>query len=467
MRVHPTVRRAVIAAGRAARAARNGFPITLKGALILGGSALAAWRYGVVHIDLLLLVVGVVGLAVGTLALLLVGPTALALYLTLRRPPEGMPLSLTTGMPVRTGLTLRNLWFVPLVAVDWTWETPDAEVRTDVEQGRRREWIAPRKRALVDRVKRRFTVRDAWGLAHVSFAIEEPRSVRVVPSVGALRNVPVVRAMSGGDDFYDPLGAPQGDRLDMRAYGPGDPVRLILWKVYAKSRDLMVRTPERARSPTEKTVAYVVTGDGDEPAAGAARAAVQNGGLGGSWRLGADGCEHDATSLDAAEELLARSGNTGASRGGEGLSEFLARASADNGRGVATRAVLFVPARPGPWVERVVAAAKAKKTSGGQSGIEILVCTDGVVKEPPRSFWSKLLTAPPAFDTARAAQRELTKVTDALGAAHVAVALVDRASGKVFQNAFRRVATPAASSPAIPPPAVPATKAAASSTEAA
>jgi len=451
MRVPPSLRRAVNKVGGASRALRNGFPLTLKGALLLGGSALAAWRYGLEHIDLLLLVVGVVGMAVGALALLLVGPTALALFLSLRKPAEGTPISLTTGMPARTGFSLRSLWFVPLVTVEWTWEAPDAEVRTDVEKGRRREWIAPRKRALVDHVVRRFTVRDAWGLAHVSFAITEPRAVRVAPSVGALRNVPVVRAMSGGDDFYDPLGALQGDRLDMRAYGPGDPVRLILWKVYAKSRDLMVRTPERARSPSDKTVAYVVTGEGDEPAAGAARAAVQNGALGASWRLGADGVDHDATEVDAAEEMLAKSGNTEVSRGGSGLSEFLARAAADGGRGVSARAVLFVPARPGPWIERVVAAAKGRKTSSGQSGIEILVCTDGVVREAPRSFWARLFTAPPAFDTARAAQRELTKVTDALAAAHAPVSLVDRAAGKVYQNAFRRIATAVNAGRAISP----------------
>ncbi len=426
--------------GRALRAVRDVFPVTFKGALLMGGSALALTTYGIKQIDLLLLVVGGVGLAIGALALLVVGPAALVLFLTNRRPAEGAPLTLTTGFPVKTGFTMRSLWFVPLVTVEWTWETPDAEVRTDTEKGRRREWIAPRRRALVDHVVRRFTVRDAWGLAHVSFVRSEPRSVRVVPSVGALRNVPVVRAMAGGDDFYDPLGAPQGDRADMRAYGPGDPVRLILWKVYAKSRNLVVRTPEKARSPTQKTVAYVVSGPGDEPAAGAARAAVQNGALGVSWRLGADGCDHDATSADAAEELFARSGNFDPARGGEGLVEFLARAAADNGRHGMSRAVLFVPALPGPWLEKVVAAARAQKgTTGSPSGVEILVCTDGIVNEAPRSFWARLLTAAPPFDAARAAQRELTKVTDALGAAHVPVSLVDRASGRVFQNAFRRM----------------------------
>ena len=440
MRAPPKLRRAVITAGRALRAFRDVFPVTLKGALLMGGSALALTTYGIKQIDLLLLVVGGVGLALGGLALLVVAPAALVLFLTNRRPKEGTPLTLTTGMATKTGFTMPSLWYVPLLTIEWTWETPDAEVRTDAEGGRTREWIRPRRRALVDHVVRRFTVRDAWGLAHVSFKRTEPRSVRVVPSVGALRNVPVVRAMSGGDDFYDPLGASQGDRADMRAYGPGDPVRLILWKVYAKTRNLVVRTPEKARSPTHKTVAYVVAGPGDEPAAGAARAAVQNGALGATWRLGADGCEHDATSADAAEELFARSGNGDPARGGEGLTEFLARAAADNGRQGMSRAVLFVPARPGAWVERVVAAARTQKRSpGAPSGVEILVCTDGVVNEAPRTWWARLLTAPPEIDSARAAQRELTKVTDALGAAHVPVSLVDRASGRVFQNAFRRL----------------------------
>src|SRR5262249_4155505 len=156
----------------------------------------------------------------GALALLVITPAAIALAIALRNPPEGEALALQTGMPMPTGFSLRNPWFLPLLIVEWTWEAPDAEVRVKVEGGRRHEWIAPRRRALVEQVTRRITVRDVWGFAHVSFTRKEPRKVRVVPFVGALRNVPVVRALSGGDDFYDPLGAPQGDRADMRAYGP-------------------------------------------------------------------------------------------------------------------------------------------------------------------------------------------------------------------------------------------------------
>ncbi len=447
------LRRAFGAVAAAARTARDVFPLTAKGVLLTGGSALALARYGLAKIDLLLLVVGGVGLAIGALAVLVVVPAALVLFLALRRPPEGEPITLTTGVPTRTGFSLRSVWFVPLLTIDWAWVTPDAEVRTDTEKGRVREWIRPRRRALMTEVVRRFRVRDAWGIAEVTFSRREARNVRVVPAIGNLRNVPVVRALAGGDDFYDPLGSPQGDRADMRAYGPGDPVRLIVWKVYAKSRDLVVRTPERARSPTKKTVAYVVAGPGDEPAAGAARAAVVNGALGLAWRLGADGCDSDATTADAAEELFARSGNAEVERGGEGLATFLARAAGESGRGSAARAVVFVPPRPGAWVERVVAAARAARTAAGApSNLEILVCTDGVAAEAPRSWWQRVFTAPPPFDAARAAQRDLSAVTAALGAAHVPVALIDRAAGRVYHDAFRRQAAAAGAKAPLPGP---------------
>lgn len=448
MSVSPKLRRVTGRVSAFARAIRAAFPLTAKGVLLASASALALAKYGIGKVDLLLLVIGGVGLGVAALAAVVVVPSALGLWLSLRRPREGEPITLTTGVPVRTGFSVRSLWFIPLLTVDWTWETPDAEVRTDKERGRVREWIRPRRRALLTCVVRRFRVRDAWGIAEISFSRTEPRNVRIVPAVGNLRNVPVVRALAGGDDFYDPLGSPQGDRADMRAYGPGDPVRLILWKVYAKSRDLMVRTPERARSPTKKTVAYVVSGPGDEPAAGAARAAVVNGALGQSWRLGADGVDTDATTSDAAEELFARSGNAPLAQGGEGLATFLARAASETGRGAAARAVVFVPPRPGAWLDRVVAAARAARAQGGApSGLEILVCTDGVVDPPPRSWWQRLLTAPPPLDAARAAQRELSAVTTALGAAHVPVALVDRAAGRVYHDAFRRRAEAAVQPP--------------------
>ena len=63
--------------------------------------------------------------------------------------------------------------------------------------------------------------------------------------------------------------------------------------------------PERAVAQTKRVVAYLATGARDEPAAAAARVALESGALGPGWAFGADGAE-EATDDDSKwGELLA------------------------------------------------------------------------------------------------------------------------------------------------------------------
>src|SRR5690606_13705720 len=123
----------------------------------------------------------------------------------------------------------------------------------------------------------------------------------------------------------------------------------VLWKVFAKSRELIIRTPERAISPARKTAVYMVADQGDEPAAGAARTAIDVGAFGGDWVLGADGTSEVTKSRDHALELLARSAHASADQAGAGLANFLL----DAAPGAMARAVVFVPPTPGAWLDRV------------------------------------------------------------------------------------------------------------------
>ena len=120
-------------------------------------------------------------------------------------------------------------------------------------------------------IVRRIEISDAFGLAKVALRATEERAVRSLPSVGALKQMSVVRSIASGEDMPFPGGQPEGERADLRRYVPGDPVRFVLWKVFAKSRQLVVRTPEQAISPARQTYAYVVAAEADEPAAGTAR----------------------------------------------------------------------------------------------------------------------------------------------------------------------------------------------------
>jgi hypothetical protein len=429
----------------------DAFPFTPAGLVVLGGAGISLGYYGLARIDLLLLVVGVVGLGIGAASLLAVLLATLIVRIRLRKGEGSDPLQLESGVPARTGFTLGRLRGVPLVKIAWSWIEPLATVSAKIDGGLVHETIVPIRRGLGERVVRRVVVSDAFGLCRVAFRSVATRSVRVVPGTGALRHVHVVRSIASGEDTYDPAGSPEGERIDTRGYAPGDPMRFVLWKVYARSRQLVVRTPERAFSVARETLAYLVTGDGDEAAAGAARVAVEAGALGPTWVLGADGDARDATTVPQALELLARSAAATADEHGAGLGAFLKR----NVRGAAGRAVVFVPARPGPWMERLVAAVRARPQisaagAARRAPVDVVVCSDGIDWDTSRSLLARFAFSRPKSSpgSARATAAELTAVLAGLAPAHARVLILDRVTGRTHAESRRAVTGPPVASKA-------------------
>ncbi len=419
---------------------RRPFPLTGLGILVGVGSMVGTVYYGLRRLDLVLLVIGIVGLAVTALALVATLLGALIIRRADRRRQmqtegaKGKPhgkLQIECGFPVRTGFSLPRPWYLPFVDVSWRWLEPEAAVRIIRRGSKYTEEVTAARRGMVPKVVRLVEVGDIFGLTQLSFELHEVRQVRFTPSVGALKHIEVIRGMSGGDDLSHPSGPAEGDPFDMRRYNPGDPIRFVLWKVFARSRMLVVRTPERAISLARQTAAYMVATKGDEPAAGAARVAVDHGVLGNDWILGVDGSDQVATAPGLALEMLTRSSNADPERGGTGLADFLRnRVPSDMGR-----AVVFVPGRPGPWLETVQAAARSKR-----GGVEFVVCTDGI-KEPPQvSAWRRWLVPTPEPEVAPGAtepvtRAEVTEVVKALGGSRAKVVVIDRAAGRVFTAA--------------------------------
>ncbi len=408
---------------RRLRQLRAGFPLTGGGALLLVLSLVGLLRYGYGQADLVLLVLGAVGATVAVISAGSVALGALALRLALRDHQPDTPLELECGYPGRTGLSLGIAAFLPFADVSWTWVSPAAEAEVRRRWGTLSERVVPTRRGYADAVVRCF---DAFGLAAISFEHTVERRYRAVPTKGALQTMHVVQGMGAGDAIAHPDGPPGGDPMDMRHYNPGDPIRLVLWKVFAKSRTLVVRTPEHALAPVRQTVAYMVAGPGDGPAAGAARAAVEGGALGQDWTLGADGSLGRAR--DAALDLLVRSASQPDSAGAEGLAGFLAEGASQGAR----RAVVFVPPREGEWVERAIACAGARPAG---CSVEFVVAVDGL-REGRKGAMRWLLApaktgaehAPPA-DAA-----EVGRLVRRLAASGARVMLVDRAAGRVFDQ---------------------------------
>lgn len=407
----------------ASRRVRDVFPLTAAGVLAAAASAVAALYYGRERLDHLLLAVGGVGLALVALGAVSVIASSLLVRRWAHRAGRAEALQAECGVLVPTGFRVRRPWWLPLVHVRWSWLEPRAEVEVKVEAGFAHEQVIAAGRDRFTAIVRRFEIEDVFGLARIAFRAREVRAGRFAPSVGGLAHMHVAHGLSGGDALAHHEGSPSGDYYDTRRYGPGDPIRFVLWKVFARTRELLVRTPEPAASPDRRTIAYLVTGAGDEPAAGAARVAVDSGALGTQWILGADGCPDPVSSKDQALDLLARSARARAEDGG-GLGAFLGRSAA----GAMARALVFVPARPGPWLDRVTRAA------GGVPGqlprVEFIVCTDGIAARARRSALARALsTEKPPTDIAT--HEELVAVLDALGKTGANVLVVDRPNGRI------------------------------------
>ena len=210
--------------------------------------------------------------------------------------------------------------------------------------------------------------------------------------------------------------------MEVRRYVPGDSVRFILWKTWARTGQLNVRVPEKAVDPSQRTVAYLLSGPGDEPAAAAARVALEQNLLGQRWLFAADGTAEPTEELGTAQAAICRSGLFPRPEIGpaEGLQAFFRhpRVSGE------AHCVVFAAACPGPWVDAALGAARA---FGG--AVSFVLGTDGVLSDDPRPLWRRLLFFEPGPALATS-HHELRRLTASLEAAGHPVLVVDRTSGR-------------------------------------
>jgi hypothetical protein len=415
-------------AGRQLRSIRAGldrlvawFPLTWAGLALLAAALIALVPYGIGREDRVLLVVGATGVALVAASVIVAFAGALVIRAQLRAAPPLPELAIEVDRPSPTGFVLRRPLWVPWLDVTWSVQAPPVAVTLEPQGRRIVEIWAPRRRGRPTAVHRRVLVRDAFGLTRIRLDQHVDRAHRFTPALGALARVEVVHGLAGGDQLPHPDGRPEGDLADLRSYGQGDPIRYVLWKVFARTRELVVRTPERALAPTRRTLAYLVTSPADEPAAAAARIATSTGALGEEWVFGADGAGATADDPAGAYALLLASADHPAEAGGDGLAGFLASQASF----AAHRALVFAPGRPGPWVDRVNAA-------GAQARLDVLVCVDGIV--PHRAgaaVRALLLTSGEPADPATPSRAELAALLRRLRPGGE-VRVLDRRTGRLY-----------------------------------
>ena len=413
---------------RAALALLGVFPLTGLGLLVTAAAAWALQTFVFGKLDLVLLVVCYATLLVVAIAVCLVVLTAIGTALALRKSgePTGEQLNINTLRPTKTGASMRALPWLPLVRRKTRLVEPTFLSSTEASKaGRIWEVLTVSRRSEIDGAVRRYEIEDPFGLARISFRRQVPLRAFVMPHVGALERMPLLNSLSGGDDIPHPMGLADGDRVDLRRYAPGDPARFIHWKAFSRTRKLIVRMPERALSRAKRTIAYLVAGPEDEASAAAAWVAIRSSSLGDEWTFGADGVGGTTSDVKSAQQMIVQSADA-FDTGGKGLGAFLVEAEK---RGPAS-ALLFVPAKPGPWIDHVLGAA-----TRGRRGMRAVIGVDGIEETQERSFFARLTTHSVDDEGTLA---NLRLVSNALQSANIEVIIVDRLSGRVLSDGHLR-----------------------------
>ncbi len=408
-------------------------PLTGRGLLLAAAAAAGYALVARAHMDVVLWVTCLAGLGLAAFAVLATTLAAITVRLRWPRadetsPGAAEPPQARAGLPWRSGFVGPGVGWLPLLRVRWAWLGPPESTVSLARRGARlAEEVTFHQRWPLATRRRRVVVEDVFGLARVSWEAGQRRELQVLPAP-VRADLTTLRHRVSGDGVSHPLGRAVGDRVDLRAYQPGDPVRHLLWKVFARNRRLVVRTPERALVPARRTLAYLVHGEDDEATAGLALQALQAGALGSSWRFGADGSPEPTEELGPAVAAIVGSAAAGPASAAH-LDAFLERAS----EGVAQPLVLFIPPTPGTWLPGVLATLRRRRL---QATVVIGARRTRAALERPR--WQRWLLRPAGDGgTPWEVLRELLSDLHAAGQHGV---VVDSISGRVLGLAQLRAA---------------------------
>ena len=403
------------------RALARHYPLTWLGSLALLTSAGALRSFGYGQMDLVLFALCVCALIVIITALFATVVGGLYVQKTLlpraiHQQPNSQ-LELEAAYANSTGVLAPALGWLPLIRLDWQVLQPQA-VNTELKlhvDGSQRETLMPQRRAMGRGIVRHFSVGDALGLARYRWTQRDNRPYRILPSLGAYRPLTLQRALANDDGIPDPSGAADGDRMEIRAYAPGDSFRNILWKHFANNRQLNVRLPERSTALEDKTSAYLLSGEGDETAAALARLALESRLLGDHWQFAADGLKEPfVTDLTPALDAIAASNAQGRQRHDYGLDIFIDTLQLQH-------CLVFASLDDAATVERLLATATARRCR-----LSLVIGVDQKTAATPSPGWRRLLTTQHSIaDSTAFRAKRLTALSQ-----HVeSVVVIDRNSG--------------------------------------
>jgi uncharacterized protein (DUF58 family) len=397
---------------------RDVVPLRLPGLVLTGLGLFVALRFSRENGDYLLRPAGLVVLALVALTVLLVSAATVLVRRRVRAMSAGLLPTLETNQPLTTSFRVPRLRAWVLLDLRLTWVEPAGVTVELTPRGPfHDETITASQRGRHVAVRRRFTVEDVFGLASLSFEVEWPVELAIAPATTPWTGE-IIASRATGDAYSSPAGRAEGDLVEMRPYAHGDSMRHVLWKVYARTRRLLVRLPERAETPQPITVAFLVAGPDDEASAGTARLYVEQGLLGPDFLFAADGAPKLArTREEALEQII----DSAAQRGDGGATLEGLAASVEPGRLAAC--LVFAPPVDGPWRARLADVVQRRALS-----TTVVIGVDRAPTEPPPRGWRRFFLEP----TPAELPSGVPALRTALETAGMAVQLVHRETGRVL-----------------------------------
>ncbi|MEZ5491314.1 MAG: DUF58 domain-containing protein [Gammaproteobacteria bacterium] len=425
---------------------REHFPLTTQGVIALTLTLLALQVFGYGAMDLVVFALSICAVAILLFSLFCVIFGGLLQQLRIRKQINATgharkPVMLEAGFPNETGFSLPDLKYFPLIKLSWEVVYPDqllTRLRTESDSNRLLEEIIPQQRCKTSKLTRLFTVSDVLGFCRYSWRQSQSVELIALPRSNTIKALPILRSLTSEDGIPSSRGNPEGDRMEIRPYVPGDSVRNIMWKTYARSRQLNVRLAEKSVFQSNRTVAYLLSSQNDEAAAAVARVAIESGALGDDWVFGADGSETVCEDRESALVAIA------ASRALDepfsyGLDNFLRHSSNQAG----SHCIVFAAAESGPWTDSL-----NQTISRFRGQFSLVLATDGFHEPEKVSLWKRLLfTEPstasnpdsPAVKRPATGKIELGQLLTRLSQSVESTLVVDRATGLSFDQTLRKI----------------------------
>lgn len=175
-------------------------------------------------------------------------------------------------------LTLRTsafrVWPFTLFDIELLWSEPGVESPVLRVSG-----SAKNERALLIPVS--FPHRGTWSIKEIHYRLQdrfgiakfrwvtkqEIDSITIFPPEALDISLPPRSSADRQGDLVESFHHRQGDPFDIKQYHPSDGMRKILWKIFAKSGELLSRHPEPSMTPDGQVVMYVLASPNEDQVA--------------------------------------------------------------------------------------------------------------------------------------------------------------------------------------------------------